>query len=321
MARYLHSITSSSQSITADTVTRVDLPVNPISVVLLRLHYLNNGANTKATLANALAAIDKVEVLWKGNAVISLSGEDLFAYASIINGWGLRQSNVINTDNAVRDVTLPIFFGPIPYGPDVCFPAVERGNLQLSVDWAASFTNLDGLTLQVETVELPEARPTSFYRATTLTLTPSATGDNDVVLPVGNILTGLLAFGTTIPTGTTATATLTDLRLLADGNTLYIDKMSFAVAHALWSVGHGFGNDYDDHIHLENVAGTYSQNADTAAAEQDDGINAQYLYLDLDPTKDGTYHLNTQGIGELKLRVNAGDTNELRVIPVEMVTL
>lgn len=321
MARYLHSIAKSSQSITADTVTRVDLPVNPISFILLRLAFLNNGTNKKATMANILATLDKVEVLWKGNAVVSLSGEDLFAYAAIMNSHGLRQSNVINVDNGVRSVTLPIFFSPMPYDPINVFPAVERGNLTLELDWATSFSNLDGVTLQVETVELPEARPAAFYRATTLTLTPTAVGDNDLVLPVGNTITGLLLFGTTIPTGTTATKTINSVRLLADGNSIYIDKASHEVLSAMWALGRSLGNDYDEHFHLENTNATYSQNADTAAAEQDDGINAQYQFIDFDPTHDLVYALDTGGIGELKLRIDAGDTNELRAVPIERITV
>jgi len=319
MARYLHSIAVNSRVVVVDTVDRFDLPVNPLSHLLIRLNFLNNGINTKATMGNIAAAIDRLEVLFKGNAVLSLNGSDMLAYGSLINGHGLRQSNVVNTDNAVRSYTILVPFGRRLFNPTECFPATDRGNLQLSIDWATALTNLDTITVQIEAVELPEARPQQFMRATTLSLTPTATGDQDIQIPVGNILRAIMIFGTTIPTGIITTATIGNTRLLADGNSIYVDQIGHEVLHALWGLGRDLADDYDDHIHLENTAAAYTQNADTAAAEQDDGFLSQYSLIDFDPTGDGMYLFNSAGLGELKVRINAGNTSALRVLPIELV--
>ncbi len=61
----------------------------------------------------------------------------------------------------------------------------------------------------------------------------------------------------------------------------------------------------------------YTQNADTAAEEQDDSDISNYAYMDLDPTGDGTFAMDTKGLSDWALRIDAGDTNALRVIPVQ----
>ena len=40
---------------------------------------------------------------------------------------------------------------------------------------------------------------------------------------------------------------------------------------------------------------------------------------DFDPNKDDSLLIKTVGLSALQLRINAGDTNALRVLPVELV--
>lgn len=321
MAIYTRSIIVPEETATADSIDTKDLPVNPISFLLLTLKFLNNGTNTKATLANILATLDKVSVIFKGNNVISLSGEDLFAYAYLLWRQICHQVNETNLDNAVRSFTIPIPFGKRPYDPNFAFPATSRGNLIIELDWASSYSNLDGLAYEIEAVELPEATPARFLRCTTLTHTPSATGDVDLSLPIGNPLLMLILYGTTIPTGTTTTRTINSAEILVDNQQRYVTGVNFEGLHNAMGLRAKPPIFYDDHIHLENTAGTYTQNADTAGAERDDDILAQYGLIDFDPTDDLTYALDTAGLADLKARINAGDTNELRILPVELFTV
>lgn len=318
MAKYIRSISTPQETVTVDTVDTKDLPVNPISFLLLHLKFLNAGARTKATLANILATLDQVTVKFRGTSVIALSGEDLFAYGTLLWRRFMQQVNVVDLDNAVRSFTLPIPFGLRPFDPDFAFPATARGNLVIDLDWAASFTNLDGLSFAIEVVELPEATPSRWLRATTLSLTPGATGDNDMALPIGNPLLMAILFGTTIPTGTTTTRTINAASLLADNQQIYVPRIEFESLHNAMGLRVPGINPFDDHHHLENSGGAYAQYADTASAEQDDHILAQYGLIDFDPLDDGSYLLDTAGLADLKLRIDAGDTNAVRVIPVEV---
>jgi len=317
MARFIHSPVVKDESITAATTTTYDLPVNPLSFLLFTLKFLN--VSVMATLANAIATISKVEVLFKGSAVISLSGADLYANTCFNLGHEPLQNNVLITDNAVRSLCLPIMFGRLPYSPLECFPASQRGSLQLQVTWAATFTNLDNVVLQVESVELPEATPQRFIKQTTLTKTPAATGDTDIELPIGNPITSLTIFGTTIPTGSTATITVDQLKLLADNTELYYSLANYESLVGLNSIFFNPQIAWNSHVHVENTAATYTQNATTAAQQPDDSDISQYLYLPFDIYDQGEYILQTEGLASLILRITAGDTNVIRVIPNELI--
>jgi hypothetical protein len=310
MSTFTHSVQADSVSITAGTVTQLDLPVQPISHLLITLDCLN--ATNMASLANLAATISRLEVLFQNSPIISLSGADLLALSIAMLKGHTLQENFINTDNAVRSATLIVPFGRQLYNVQECFPRTTRGDFRLRIDWAASFTNLDTLTLSVTSVELPGATPDRFLRATTLSATPSATGDFDIDIPLGNTLLALLLWGTTIPTGTTATKTIQEVTLLVNDKSEYYHTVPVEPLHAAMGFRAGDDHRYDAHFHAES--GT-----DTAAAEWDDGELSNYTMLDLDPTGDGQFALETAQLSDLKLRIDAGDTNPVRVIPIELV--
>lgn len=312
---YTRSIVTPFETATADSIDTKDLPVNPISFLLLHLKFASKTADTKATLANVLATLDRLSVIFKGNNVISLSGEDLFAYAYIMWRRFFHQVNEINLIAAVRSVTLPIPFAKRPFDPAMAFPATSRGNLIIELDWASSFTNLETLTYSIEAVELPEATPATFLRCVPSTLSGQAVGDVDLQLPIGNPLLAVILFGTTIPTEAVATRTINSVQLLVDNQQRYVSKIDFESVHnalglrvlpPIW---------YDDHYHLPTDA------TDTGPAERKDDLLAQYGLIDLDPSDDGQYALDTAGLADLKLRIAAGDDQEIRVLPVELFTV
>jgi hypothetical protein len=72
---------------------------------------------------------------------------------------------------------------------------------------------------------------------------------------------------------------------------------------------------------LENTAGAYTQNASTGARQYSASDLENYSYADFDPTGDGLYAVSTAGLASLKLRFDTGDTNAIRVVPVELVGL
>ena len=321
MAVYTRSIVTPYEAATADSIDTKDLPVNPISFLLLHLKFLNDTAYTKATLGNVLACIDRLNVLFKGNSVISLSGIDLFAYGYLTWRRWMHQVNEIDLDDAVRSVTIPIPFSKKPYDPSVAFPATSRGNLIIEIDWAAAYTNLDALEFSIEAVELPEATPANFLRCTTVTRTPTALGDNDIQLPIGNPLLMIILWGTTVPTGTTTTRTINSAQLLVDNQQRYISQADYESLHNAMGLRALPPVWYDDHVHASDMAAAYTQYQDTNPAERAIDKLGHYALIDLDPTDDLLYALDTAGLADLKLRIDAGATDEIRVLPVELFTV
>jgi hypothetical protein len=71
---------------------------------------------------------------------------------------------------------------------------------------------------------------------------------------------------------------------------------------------------------MENTATSYTQNADTATEEEDDSDLANYAYMEFDPEGRDEYLVETAGLSRFHLRINAGDTNAIRIIPVRLVS-
>jgi len=317
---YLKSMLANREAVTADTVITYDLPVNPLSFLDLDVEAALSAAYTQGLFTNIGAIFDKVEVLFKGTSILSLSGADLLAYNAVVTG---RFPPVLNRQVNVAAEQIFRFripFGRYPYSQVECFPAVRRGELQLRLDYASSFTNVTSLDLTITTCELMGAAPKQFLKATTLSKTP-VVGDNDVDLPIGNKMIGLLLFGTTVPAGTAKTTTIDKVKLLIDNMESYLHEVRWATLnHAIYEI---LGKDQvdSDHTHKENAATAYTQDAATAVRNPIDAPLGQYGYIDFDPNRNDRYLLETAGKGRLWLRVTAGDTNAIRVIPVEIIEL
>lgn len=312
MARFLHSVFMPERTVVAGEVVTVDLPVNPLSHLWLDFGFLN--VTDKATPAEVLAAIARVEVLFKGSAVVACSGADLVACGQM--GWGYQPCppNYVVADNAVRNLLLLVPFGRRLYGAGECFPASVRGSLQLRISMAAAITALDNLTLLGESVELPEASPKQFTKLTTLVATPAAVGDMDVELPIGNRIARLFGWQTTVPAEAVATRTVNSVRLL-------LDNVAQWYTHSMWDVFHqasfrrvALTAPWSYHGHILVVADVLEPITAAARCENN------YWMLDFDPNDDDAYLLETEGHAAVVLRVNAGDTNPLRVLPLELVS-
>lgn len=319
MAKFLHSVMAQDEAVAANTTVTWNLGVNALSHILLTLRFLNLTTLTKATLANVCAMISKLEVLFRGQSILSLNGIDLFAYVSLVQAMPFNQENVVDTLNAARFATFIIPFGRRLFDPTECFPKVLKGELQLQLTTPAAYTNITTVTAQIETIELPEASPKQYVKATTLTKTPTATGEHDVDLPIGNILLGCLLFSTTVPTGTTFATSIDWLKLLVDNVESHYSRTNWESLHNQLMAQAGPVNAWAEKIHRENLAAAYTQNADTLPEEQVNSDIYQHSLLDLDPTRDGMYSLDTKGKARIHLRINAGDTGAIRVLPLELV--
>ena len=295
------------------------LPIAPLSHLLLTVACLNNGANTKATLAQILGAVEEVSIIHKGASVLSMNGADLHALVSFLYKSQAWMGNIINTDDATRFITIPIPFGRTPYNVNECFPATSKGDLIFRIKVDIADTGYDGLIYHLESVELPDATPKAYLKATYKTDTPSATGWDDYPLPKGNPYVGILLWGTTVPSGTAWTTTIDQVKLLADNAEVFYQHTYWEALHGncmLWMPPPAA---FAEKIHRENTATAYAQNADTAAEEVVALDLEKYSYMDFSPDGSDTHLFPSGDYGDVKLQIYAGDTNAFRFIPVELV--
>ena len=204
------------------------------------------------------------------------------------------------------------------YDPGECFPRSSRGELIMQVTYAASFTDIDLVTLQAETIELPEASPSQYMRTTTLSRTPAATGELDIELPIGNRIAAVIFNGTTIPTGSTTTTTIQYTQLLIDNQRVYFSQTNFESMRSLAGLRHKPPTAEGFHTHQIDGA-TFAQFMDTSPVKYEGDLAANYLMWDFNPTKDDLYILDTTGASDVIARIFAGDTNAIRVLPLELI--
>lgn len=321
MPRFLRSVLIQDETLTASSQRTDDLPVNPLSMILVTAKYANDtGTLTDySAVEGLLAFVSKIEVLFQGSAIISGSLADLARLNALLIGRGPRQLNMLKTNNAVRAITVPILLGRKPYWREECFPAVRRGELQLQTTTTSAQTGLDTPILQVETVELLDAQPTRYLKATTISKTPSATGEHDVDLPIGNKLIGALLFGTTIPASASFAASIGQAQLLVDNTEAYYSRTNWESLNGELSRRAICDANSNAHIHTSDVAAAYTQFQNTDEQQLNDDFFSQHAFLDLDPNMDGEYALDTQGKARVHLRITADAADAIRVVPLELV--
>lgn len=296
---YRKSVIAQDESISAGAVTTYDLPVNPLSHIVFTLKGLN--VTDEATLAEILARISKVEVTRYGQNILSMSGADLHKFNAVLFGKMPILRNQVATDNATRALTFILPFGRKLYDPTEGLPATNKGELKLQITLSSTETAIDGIIYQIEAAEMIGASPTKYLKTTTISKTPTSGVDNDVDLPLGNKLAGLLLYSTTVPTTTAWTTTIDKIKFLINN----IEKMIVA---SNWESLHGellmrVG-------HLEQYDGS---------ADTDDLVN--YAFVDFFPTGNDDYLVETNGVSDAVLRVTAGDGNAIRILPMEIVSV
>ncbi len=319
MARFIHSILRTNGVVAADGDIVYDLPVNPLSVILLHISPLNETSTigNYSLLEALLSAVDNVRVDHKGAAVVNLSGVDLAVLAMLWHGLPIWQSGALETDNFRRSIVLPILFGRRPYMPSECFPETKKGELQMTVTWDIADTGFDGLRISIETIELPDAVPDFVEKVTTLAQTFTAVGQQDVDLPIGNVVRALLLFGTTSFTGATPAPSWGQVQILVDNIQVLYSASDWDVARGIHGLlGRAYPPDFR-HIHSVNAAGGARE--DTEEPEIGTALSDNYLLLPFDVGGDDNFSLETAGAGRVHVRATAETADAVRVLPIERV--
>lgn len=274
-----------------------DLPINPLSHLIFSFKFLNKAA--EVLLPEILAKISKINISRGGQTQQDINLADLWAKNCIMFGNEPILTNKVATDNATRILTVLLPFGRKLFDPNECMPATPYGDFKLAITTTATETTMDGVIFQIEAVELIGASPKQFLKMTTLSKTPTAVGEMDVDIPIGNQLVNLLLWATTVPTGIAWTATIDWIKLLKD-------NIEEQIAKSNWECLHGLLGQFVGYL------------GDHGAAYGADLLSL-YGLVDFDPVGDSSLLISTAGASSLKLRVNAGDTNPFRVIVSELV--
>ncbi len=332
---------------------RYDLPTNPLSHIIITLMAANNAAHPGLYAAGAAAVMSKIsnaKVTYRGATVVDGDPLDLLQVHAGFSHWYPSNAQVNDTDNATRGVSWVIPFGRFPYDPDECFPATRRGDLVLTLDTIADPAGLDTFILEIETVELLDAAPSRFIKVTTSQQIMAAGDVNDVRLPVGNKLLGVLMRAATYPTGASFNSSIADGRLKVDNVEAMYSHLNWHGLHALWHRRHRI--DWLTYGHQHTVSGSaaaaaaYAQatalgiaaDADatqlttgTAARKLITGIDPQpelaalqqYGLLEFDPRNDLSYALDTRGAADIIWHVNSNiaDATASRFLPIEYVEI
>lgn len=331
---FLHNIAVQERNIAADGLQVFDLAVNPLSVIHLALRPLND-TGTLATFQSykgICAALNRVTVAYRGEAIMSMRGEDIAAMNYF--RWGIMpfQGQHDDTNNERRCAVLPIIMGRWPFSKTSCFPAARRGELTLEVDFDIADTGYDTLNFSVETTELLDATPKEYEKRVQVLQTNGATGDQDMdLVATGNLIRGILLFGTTPFAGAAPAPSWGRVKVLLDNQEAGYSNTDFEVLQSLHCLWGRQPPTYDGHMHrvttsgcaqaeLATVSGPINVGAGIAGAVDVSGWH-QYAFLDYDPTGDDAHALNTAAKSRLILRANVETADAVRAIPIEVIKL
>lgn len=317
---FIQSILAHNVAVTLGTVVTYDLPVNPLSHILLTIKCarLDRAATDSPPFMSIPAILSRIEVLYKGSAVYSLSGIDCMASGVHINGfesWGVNAEDIEDGEWAV---TLLVPMTRILYSPTECFPATTRGELILQLTYAAANVEFDDIRMQIETLELPDASPNQFIKQTTLSATPTANVPFDVPLPIGNDISDIVIWQHQIQVTTSDTAAIDKLEILVDNmNHFYPESFKETIQNMSGRKRASPGY-WGSHIHKTYVTPVVAGDP-TGIVIAMDHILACYMHLPFDIFRNGDYALKTAGASDINLRLDITAFGAIRVIPVEVV--
>ncbi len=313
----IHSVAVQNQAPGADAVLTFDLPVNPLSMVLIHVRVLTDTGtpgNYTAWLETIQSAINRVTIRHLGSAIVSMTGGDAAMLAAIRHGCVYWMPNPSFTNNDRIMATLPIFMGRHAYDGKSCFPASRNGELTLELDVDIAATGYDALNFTVETIELLGAKPSEYERKVQISRTFAATGPSDIDLPVGTLNRGLFLFGTTAFTGAAPAPSFGRLTTLVDNVAIGYSTIDFESANGLSALLGRQVPAYDNHIHVETDTGGPT----LLPVELGTNFN-QFAFLDFDPLGDDSLSIDTAGVSRFILRSEVETANAVRVVPIERI--
>jgi len=264
------------------------------------------------------ALLDRIEVLYKGSAVYSLSGIDAMASGILVNGFESWGVNAVDVENAEWAVTLLVPLTRILYSPIECFPASTRGELILQPTYSAASAEFDDVRMQIETVELLGASPAQFIKQTTLSATPTANVPLDIPLPIGNNISDIIIWQHQIQVDGSDVAAIDKMEILVDNvNKFYPESFTETIQNMAGRMRAAPGY-WGSHVHKTPVTPAVAGGEVTPVVPENH-IIACYMHMPFDIFRNGEYALKTAGASAVLLRLDVAAFGALRIIPVEVV--
>ena len=293
---FLHENSVPERTLNANDNGPFDLPVNPVSFLLL--HVRAEATAAAADFQQLLGHITNITVTFKGTNIISMSGVDLARAVHHLWGRSLPIENFGVVAPGLVSFTLPIPFTRKPYWSKEAFPATRRGEFTIAIQRSAVLTNIANPVFTVEAVELLESEPVQFLKMVTLSRAIVA-GDSDMELPIGNPFLGLQVFSPAAMGNAPISETIRRMRLLLDNVEYDYADTAFDVAR---TIGWLRGVDQTNYVGLSSLL-------------------RNYAYLDFDPLMDESFLVETEGRASVRLRLTPDVGGTVRVTPVELVRL
>jgi hypothetical protein len=323
MARFLRRIALANEDVPASTTRQpFDLPVNPLSHLLVRFQITKTNPaaiGTYSAIDDVITQITDVTIRHNGENIIQGSLRDLMilnmAAFKAMPGWGTLEK----TSAGIHSVVFPIVLGRRMYDPKSCFPATQRGNLQMLFTAGADGAGTSDINISVESYELIEAEPEEYVKYTSRSMT-SVVGQFDARLPIGNPIMGALLFDTGLFSGTAESLAWGQVKLLKDNVEQYYAECDFEVIAGELQNHIGSMPFWPGHIHQMNGAAAGLADSDDAEVPASQGLRG-YGYLNFDPTEDKQYILETAGASDLLLRGNGDQAAAVRWLPIELVPI
>jgi hypothetical protein len=300
-------------------VVRVGLGVQPLSALIIRVRANLATANTDDNLDTFLSKVDFLEVDYRGTRLISGRFANLVALSRVLARAKPRFMAPGSAAGSPREVSVLLPFGRRIGDPHRCLPAVNKGDLTLTLRTIANPSGYNNWSVSVEAIELPDAKPTEFYRYTMIGLMPTTSGIYDIDLPRALKLAGLGIF--TAPGIPFAGANVvTDVELLVNNAEQYVSFASFEALRYMAQHLSGSSADLSVHRHTENTGASYAQNASTLTNRNVYDLHDGFGFISFDLTGDDQYLLETANLNNLVLRANIGAVGDVRVYPIEIGT-
>lgn len=320
--RYLRTIVSEPTTLAATgEMTPVDLPVNPLSLILLTLlieEPAQQVTNAWTLLSDYYAAISDLSIRHKGEMIVQGNLQDVMMTNFLLHGqlpFGTHLSGIGNN----RAMTFPIALTRRPYSHEEGFPATSRGNLRFHMN-VLDITPGTATALQfaLEAVELIEDDPKQYIKYTTNTHALTATGRRRVPLPIGNELVGVTLFDPATEITTAEAFAFGKTKVMVDNVEQYYGESNWESLRQSLAARYALAMNALGHVHGHAAA-------DTVTGQEQVRLNEpphQYAYLDFDPLKDDSYLLETAGHADVELDINSDvSSGTLRYLPVELVRL
>lgn len=162
---------------------------------------ITNGA-TSAHNLSMQDVIDSIKVIANGSDVLfSMTVQEMKRWAAWFTGYNVPQ-NRTEVAGAVQEITLPIYFGRGPFDPNYFLPCARLSDLELKVEYSptigATAFATGTFTLTVVGLYSMGTPPGDYLgtlsHKTVRAFTSAASGDEQTLIPRGNILRSLMVY-------------------------------------------------------------------------------------------------------------------------------